>query len=238
MQSAQNTTNNPAPQSTAMRRPIALLGGTFDPFHKGHLTLAQALCASLDVEQVRLILCARPAFKTQVATSPWHRLRMLRLIENDYSWLKVDDIGYYRAGTSYMYHRLVTLRTLFPNTPFYYAIGADQFAHFYKWYNWKNILQYAHLVVVSRLGYPQVVPLLLRHWFLENCLPNARLLSGLAGNVCMHILRIPPISSTQVRSCLQNQQPISHLVPNRIACYIKEYGLYSPSSLTAPPTLS
>src|SRR3989338_6163427 len=111
-----------------LKQPIGLLGGTFDPVHKGHIGIANHVLYRFNLADVQWIPCNQPAHRTPPIASPADRLAMLKLATEDNDAFEVNDVEFQRGGVSYMVETLETLRITYPNTPFCLILGADAFA--------------------------------------------------------------------------------------------------------------
>src|SRR5450432_1224000 len=96
--------------------PIALLGGTFDPVHYGHLRLADDVRRALGLPEVRLVPAGDPPHRDGPAASAADRLAMLRLAVAEFPGLIVDERELHRPGKSYTVLTLAELRREFPDT--------------------------------------------------------------------------------------------------------------------------
>tara|TARA_Y100000996_G_C22517175_1_gene640905 strand:+ start:371 stop:949 length:579 start_codon:yes stop_codon:yes gene_type:complete len=131
---------------------IGVLGGTFDPIHLGHFSLAQIAYEELNLDKVILIPANYPWLKTpQTLTDSFHRINMINLLIKNYSWLELSNIDVLRGGNSYTKDTLEELKIIFSNeTKMYLIIGSDSFHDFSKWKNTKRILELADVVIAKR----------------------------------------------------------------------------------------
>ncbi len=135
-----------------MIQKIGVLGGTFDPIHLGHFSLAQIAYEELNLDKVILIPANYPWLKTpQTLTDSFHRINMINLLIKNYSWLELSNIDVLRGGNSYTKDTLEELKIIFSNeTKMYLIIGSDSFHDFSKWKNTKRILELADVVIAKR----------------------------------------------------------------------------------------
>ena len=135
-----------------MFQKIGVLGGTFDPIHLGHFSLAQIAYEELNLDKVILIPANYPWLKTpQTLTDSFHRINMINLLIKNYSWLELSNIDVLRGGNSYTKDTLEELKIIFSNeTKMYLIIGSDSFHDFSKWKNTKRILELADVVIAKR----------------------------------------------------------------------------------------
>jgi len=131
---------------------IGVLGGTFDPIHLGHFSLAQIAYEELNLDKVILIPANYPWLKRpQTLTDSFHRINMINLLIKNYSWLELSNIDVLRGGNSYTKDTLEELKIIFSNeTKMYLIIGSDSFHDFSKWKNTKRILELADVVIAKR----------------------------------------------------------------------------------------
>ena len=135
-----------------MIQKIGVLGGTFDPIHLGHFSLAQIAYEELNLDKVILIPANYPWLKRpQALTDSFHRINMINLLIKNYSWLELSNIDVLRGGNSYTKDTLEELKIIFSNeTKMYLIIGSDSFHDFSKWKNTKRILELADVVIAKR----------------------------------------------------------------------------------------
>ncbi len=135
-----------------MIQKIGVLGGTFDPIHLGHFSLAQIAYEELNLDKVILIPANYPWLKRpQTLTDSFHRINMINLLIKNYSWLELSNIDVLRGGNSYTKDTLEELKIIFSNeTKMYLIIGSDSFHDFSKWKNTKRILELADVVIAKR----------------------------------------------------------------------------------------
>src|SRR5690606_4291581 len=104
---------------------IGLLGGTFDPPHIGHLTMAEEAYEKLNLDEVWFIPSAEPPHKEQAKVSAVDRLLMLKVALEPVNYFKINTIELERQGKSYTYDTIQALKEQYPTYQFYFIIGAD-----------------------------------------------------------------------------------------------------------------
>ena len=140
-------------KSADNRSRLGVLGGTFDPVHLGHLDSARACSRAFELEQVLLLLSARPPHKDGKAqASVEDRLRMLEIAAARDPVLRVCDLEARRPGPSYMSDTLAELAGLYPETCLYLIVGVDAYREVDSWHSPERLLERANLVVTSRPG--------------------------------------------------------------------------------------
>ncbi|HZP66437.1 MAG TPA: nicotinate-nucleotide adenylyltransferase [Rudaea sp.] len=138
--------------------PLAILGGTFDPVHIGHLRVAWEAAEALDAD-VRLMPANVPPHRPAPAAGAEHRVRMLRAALAGQARLTLDTRELERGGASYTFDTLRELRTeLGGERPVILLVGADAFAAFSSWHRWQEIFALAHIAVLTRPGHHPRLP--------------------------------------------------------------------------------
>lgn len=193
---------------------IGLLGGSFDPVHNAHLSLAHAALNALKLDQVQLIPAGQPWQRAPLGASPEHRLEMLRLATRDTSAFKVNPIEIHRIGLTYT---IETLQALDPAHEYFWILGADQLTNFCTWHQWSDIVERVHLAVAQRPGSTIVAPDALKQWLSTHQ---------------RKLLEIPfqplDVSATAIRKRIAQKQSAQDLLPEVVEQYILEHGLYRP----------
>lgn len=194
---------------------IGLLGGTFDPVHNGHLIISEFLRDELNLDEIWFIPAKIHPLKDNVDISKASaRLKMLQLAIADNPCFKVCDIELSREGISYTVdtlHQLIrTYRHISPQ--FYYFIGMDNVNELPRWKEPQEILKMCQVVAFGRPGFKPAESV-------SEFIPD------------IHFINVPllEISSTIIRQRVKEDHSIKYLVPDGVASYIKEQGLYSRS---------
>lgn len=216
-------------------RRTGILGGRFDPVHRGHLAAAAAARRLLHLDRV-LMLPSRlsPHRKQPARAGDADRLAMVALAVQDDPFLEPCDLELKADGPSYT---ATTLRRLHerghPRTSLYFIVGADAFADIAGWHDYPRLLDAAHFVVVSRPGYPAAS--------LADALPAVRPRLRVVANdtepPAEETLRAPvvfliggdtpDISSSDIRTRLANGDALEERVPAAVAAYIDRRRLYT-----------
>lgn len=199
---------------------VGLLGGSFDPIHHAHITLAECALHSLNASAVHLIPAAAPWQREPLSVTAEHRAAMVSLAIEGHSGLALDPIEIDRGGPSYT---VDTLQALIerdqarqqPVVQYVWILGADQLANFCTWHRWQDIAAIAELAVAARPGSQPRPPE-----------PLQRVLDAL--DRPLHHLPMPemPVSGSEIRRRLAHREPIDHLVPPEVLRYINLHHLY------------
>ncbi len=182
----------------------ALFGGTFDPVHDGHLTIAKEAVARFDIDRVLFVPAANPPHKLHGAAAPYEdRVRMLELACAARPRFEVSLI---EAGTARSYS-IDTIERLHAAGagPLAFLIGADAFAEIRTWHRWQDVVATVEFLVVTRPGARYQIP------------EGARVhpLDGLE----------LPVSSSEIRAEIARGR-FDVPVPEPVIRYIREHGLY------------
>ena len=197
-----------------------IYGGTFNPIHNGHLHIVEEFRRGLGLDRVLLIPTRVPPHKAAPdLASAGERFAMCRLAAQGKPWLELSDIEMRREGKSYTAETLEELSALYPRDQFYLLMGEDMFLTLDRWYRPETIFSLASVCTTPRS--PDGLDAL-RQKALEY--------TGQFQARCF-LDHIPyrPIGSTQVRQAVARGEDVSGLVPQAVAAYMKERGLYRPA---------
>lgn len=209
------------------QKPIGLLGGTFDPIHHGHLRLALELYERLDLAEVRLIPSAYPPHRESPAVSAALRLEMVKAAIDGLEGVVADDCELMRPGPSYMVDTLKTIRETHGSRPVYMILGMDAFMNLHTWHRWKELLHYAHILLVRRPGKLLPMTHVMREFLDVNRAKTLDELQISAGGK-IYVENIPPltISATQIRGLLATGRNPRYLLPRPVLNLINSHQLY------------
>ncbi len=137
-----------------MMKRIAFYGGSFDPVHLGHVTVAERLLDLFDLDEFVFI----PAFhaphkKRKKPTSPFHRFAMLCLATEDNPRIKVSKMELDVPDRPYTIDTLTTLEARLPDAEIFFVMGADSWADITTWREWEPVLLLTNHIVVTRPGF-------------------------------------------------------------------------------------
>lgn len=202
-----------------MEQRIGILGGTFNPIHNAHLKMAWDFYDKLHFEKVLLIPTRLPPHKSvSDMAAPAHRIAMCRLAVQENSAFQVLDLEFRRSGPSYTADTLEALRIQYPHARLYFLTGADMFLTIQDWKRPEKIFEQAVICAAPREESDISI--------LQNHADRLKLQYGSLFQC--EILEVPlmRISSTEIRELVRAKQGIDHLVPRKVAAYIREHCLY------------
>ena len=202
----------------------AVIGGTFDPVHLGHMHLLDHLIELTDFDRVLMVPVANPPHKKHEHTvSTQDRIRMLHLALDEYPSLYPDDrkvdilvelCEIERGGTSYMFDTVAELYRMYDiEGRIGMVVGDDLLSGLRRWYRFEELRHEVEFIICRRspVRPPQILPPGVEGRFLEN--------------------PVMEDSSTHIRSLLaEGKVEYSHLaslMPKSVVHYIQDYGLYS-----------
>lgn len=203
----------------------AILGGTFDPVHIGHLRIALQLRGA-GFDRVLMMPNRIPPHRPSPQASTEQRLAMLRLATQDLDGIEISDIELRRDDCSYSAITLENLHQEHPNTRFTWAMGTDAWIGFDRWFRADQILEMANLLVINRPGERQTMA----HWqqqqWLNRQAEPGELLSSQAGRICQQTWPGLDISATGLRHAIQQGDNIKFLTPDPVLEYLIQQQLY------------
>lgn len=137
-----------------MKKRTGIFGGSFDPVHTGHVSLARSYLNSGLIDELLVLLTPDPPHKRNIEKPSYqHRMEMLRLAFSEMERIIISDLETILPQPSYTLQTVNHLTERYPNTRFYLCIGEDSLASFDTWYNYKLILDKSDLLTAERPGY-------------------------------------------------------------------------------------
>jgi len=204
-------------KSNVAKMHLGILGGTFDPIHLGHLSIAEEAVKRLDLGKVIFIPAGQPWLKlNRMITSAEHRKKMIELAISGKPFFELSTVEVERSGPSYTVDTLRDLqRKLGGKAKFFLILGWDSLNELPGWHNPVELLKLCRLVAFTRPG---------------SAPPNLEALEASVPGIKRStvLLDIEPIdiSSTDIRMRVAKGLPVSGLVPYEVEKYIREHNLY------------
>lgn len=203
---------------------IAVLGGTFDPIHNGHLAAARSVCSTFHTDEVHFVPAySAPHKQSQESISAFHRVAMVALAISTFDEFRVSTIEVDALEKRYTVDTLHQMRSLDSDAQFLFVLGTDMYLEFETWKNYRSVMTLAHLAVVHRPGFA----------FREDLAPHHVIQKG--ENVTLPasptVFYLPfveqPVSSTAIRDACRRGDDVSGAVPAAVSAYIHKHKLYS-----------
>jgi len=193
-------------------KPFAIFGGTFDPVHLGHLSVAWEAAELLDAE-VHLMPASVPPHRAPIASAA-QRVTILRTALQGQSRLVLDTRELDRTGPSYTIDTLHELRAEQGERPLVLLLGADAFANLATWHCWRELFDAAHIGVLSRPGIPAALPDELEREVAGRRIADASGLRKLPAGKVVELAVTPlEVSATRIRELLAAGRDPRYLLP-------------------------
>jgi len=195
---------------------IGVLGSAFNPPHLGHLALAQEALWQLELSEVVLMPTGDAPHK-RIADDPGReqRLAMTRLAAADDARFSVSTLEVDREGPSYTYETLELLAGERGGTELVFVMGADAAVGLESWRLPQRVVELARLAVARRSGVSDA--------------EVAAVMRSLGADGHATMLEMPQfgVSSSSVRERAAAGRPLRYLVPESVARFVEEKGIYS-----------
>lgn len=191
------------------------MGGSFNPIHCGHVALARAALESGRVERVLFLPTGNPPHKKEGLADKFGRLRMVELAVEHEAGMAVCREEIDRDGVIYTVDTLAALKRKMPDCTLTYLIGADTLRALGTWRRVETVIERCKFLVMMREGETR-----------EEVIRLAGLWTQRGAQIDFLDARKMDISSTQIREQIQKGLPFERLVPQAVADYIHEHGLY------------
>ena len=202
------------------RGSVGILGGTFNPIHDQHILLAKSAYEQLSLSRVILMPSGVSYLKRNQDVLPSdQRYEMCLLAAEDISFLEVSDMEIKRSGNSYTRDTIKQLLQDDPSSTYYFITGTDTFFMLDKWKDPEYIFSHCIIAVAQRADAANRTD--------TDLIRKIREYEG-RYNAAIRTLdiRISDLSSSTVRDYIAEGRDIRSFVPDKVAKYIKENGLY------------
>lgn len=183
---------------------IGILGGSFNPIHNEHLSVAKQIIEQKIVSEVWFMPCKKHALD-KFLDKEEDRVAMVKLAIKGLEHVKFCDLELKKQDKSYTYDSLRKLKQEYKHD-FLWIIGSDILKQIPSWYGYEHLQKEASFIVLHREGYEVFNP-------------------GI-NMICLEEPIFPNISSTKIRYNVRKGKSISSLVPKAVEDYIKTHGLY------------
>jgi nicotinate-nucleotide adenylyltransferase len=196
---------------------IAVFGGTFDPFHLGHLAVAVQARQGILAEETWIVPAGLPPLRGLVHASAPERLALCQVATAEVARLRVLDLELRRPGPSYTIDTMRDLGVAHPDRELWVVLGADAARQMPEWHGAAELLAAFHFVLVNRAGerlihQPEALALGFRP-------PRTRIVP----------IESPDVSATEIRRRARAGEPLAGLVSPAVERLIVERGLYRAS---------
>ncbi|MGB1091417.1 MAG: nicotinate-nucleotide adenylyltransferase [Oceanobacter sp.] len=213
------------PTKTSSTIRCAILGGTFDPVHVGHLRVAIQL-REAGFDRVLMMPNKTPPHRPQPMASSEQRLQMLALATQDLEGVEVCSVELERDELSYSVVTLELLKAAHPNHIFTWVLGDDAWSGFDRWHRCDDLFELANLLIIHRPGEKTDEP----EWQ-ANQLQNRQtslqeLLSCAKGAISRESWPGLDVSASALRNAISKGKNIRFLVPDAVFQHLQQQPLY------------
>ena len=228
---------------TGENRRFAFYGGSFDPPHNGHFTIARKLTELFALDEFVFI----PAFhaphkKDKKPTSAFHRFAMLSLATSDKQEMRVSKIELDAPEKPYTFETQTKLKRMLSGVEIFFVIGADSWAEINTWREWEKVLTLTNIIVVTRPGseinFSHVTERIKKRivdlrekvsglrFPVSSQKPETGNLKSETGIYITDAVNLD-VSSTEIRRKIRaSENDWEKLVPRAVAKYIEKYEIY------------
>ena len=221
---------------------IGVFGGTFDPIHRGHITLARAALERCELSRVLFVPANVPPHRKDLPTAPYvHRFAMVALATaNEKAFLpSLLEAPEEVTGKPRPNYTIDTIRRLKQqlkkDDKVFFLIGIDAFLPIAKWHQAEALFKECEFIVASRPGHSLAD---VANALPENLRPSAAVTKPFAKQKAQGSLALKgatlhllddvhqPVSATAIRQAIAAKKPLGKLMDPLVAEYIKKMGLY------------
>ncbi len=187
---------------------IAILGGTFNPIHVGHLTIAEMVREEFGLDKVIFVPCDLPPHKNSKGViTARERLQMIRLAIKDNPYFEASDFEIKRGGKSYSIDTVRFFKDQYPKgTKIFFIIGGDHLATLHTWKRIEEVIRIVSFVAVYRPGFQEK-----------------------ESKIRVKSIVIPGVhtSSSHIRERIRRGKSVKYLVPENVIRYIEKKNIYN-----------
>ena len=196
---------------------IGLLGGTFNPIHNGHISMAYIVLYEFLLGKIVFLPSCNPPHKKDELIAPQQlRVDMIRLAIEDEPRFCLSSAEIDRGGITYTVDTLEMLSRTNKDAEYYYIIGADTLFEIESWRNFERVIRLTNFLCVLRPGQDDI-----------KVQQYAASLNGRYGHkIYISDERGLDISSSLIRQLVADGRPYLGLVPSKVACYIEQNHVY------------
>ncbi len=196
---------------------IGIMGGTFNPIHIAHISMAEAAYRQAGLDKVVFMPSKNPPHKQDISIIPEkHRKAMIKLAISGIPYFEYSDFEFEREGITYSANTLEILCKMHPENKYYFIMGGDSFFQIENWYMPEKIMEFTTLLVINRNGSNK-----------EQLLVHSRSLKE-KYNARVMFVDMPrmDISSSGIRKLISSGGNATRYLPLKVAEYIKDNKCY------------
>lgn len=198
---------------------IGIMGGTFDPIHKGHLMLGQAAYEAFDLDQVWFLPNGNPPHKanSRIEADASDRLEMTRLAVSEIPYFRAEAYEADRAEVSCTFQTLEHFRTELPDDQLFFIIGADSLFSIETWIHPERIFPLCTILAAYRgeVNSRETMEIKIRE-----------LRDRYDADIRLLVTPLMHVASHEIRTKIKERKDVSSYLPEAVVSYIKEHRLY------------
>jgi nicotinate-nucleotide adenylyltransferase len=218
-----------------MKRRIGVYGGTFDPVHHGHLSVARAVLENFSLTELLLVPAFVPPHKRgREISSPHHRYAMLALATRHEPLMRISTIELDAPARPYTIETMASLQTQYADADLFFVMGMDSFREVTLWRAYETLLATYGIIVAARPGNNDNSEARDQH--LASALQK-RVVDLRGGKIPTSDELATPhifvtdyvavdVSATAIRAAVVTDQSIDNFVPAVVAEYVRKYALF------------
>ena len=203
---------------------IAILGGTFDPIHNGHLAAACSVSSAFSADEVHFVPAySAPHKQSRESTSAFHRFAMVALGVSPFEKFLASAIEVEALEKRYTVDTLDAMRRLYPGAQFVFVMGTDMYQDFETWKDYRKLFTLAHFAIVNRPDFAfrdDLAP----HRVVEK---DEKVTLPEKPTVFYLPFVEQPISSTRLREACRKGEDVRAWLPAVVSSYIERNKVYS-----------
>lgn len=234
---SENSARNTQHSALSFSR-LGLLGGSFNPIHTCHLSIAHQVRETLGLSRVLFIPSGDPPHKHDASLAPAEaRFTMVQLATAGIPYFEVSALELQRKGKSYSVDTVRELQQRHsPSTELFFIIGLDAFLDFPTWKDPETLLKLCHMVVLSRPGrsFQELIKLTLLPQLDTKALGELDSQTGTSLKVSLPsspgitCLSLPPCatSASEIRRRIRCGATLANMLPPPVESYILQRNLY------------
>jgi nicotinate-nucleotide adenylyltransferase len=202
---------------------LAILGGTFDPIHNGHLRAAETVGKAFDIDEVHFIPAFTPPHKSRSdITSVFHRFAMVALATTGFERFRVSTLEVDRLESRYSVDTLELMHSTYPGSSFFFITGTDMYCQIEEWKDYRRLFQLTSFAIVNRPGFAMRTDL---GEFKVIDRGSTAEISDKLGVYYLPYLQ-EDVSSTQIREEARKGRDIGAWIPTEVESYIARNAIY------------
>ncbi len=192
---------------------LGILGGTFDPIHKGHIMIARQAVQELHLDKLILLPAGKPYHKQTDGADKWTRLEMAQCAAEEFGF-GISDYEIKRETPSYTVESMKYFQSNYPNARLVFIVGADSLDYIDRWKDSRTLLSMVEIAAAGRSG--------------SGDMEQKKQKLEREFHAVVHLLHNDrvAVSSSDIRSRIKKGESVKELVPRSVWDYLKQHQVY------------